>query len=80
MAYLDSKDKRLVRDYIHKWVNAGGDKEVTVGNYQRTVQWSEGMTMAEIAESEGVSKSAVSVSIINVVLRIKAFAESNDKE
>lgn len=73
MANLTNKDKRLVRDCLNQYVQAGGDSQISLQAYQRAVLWGEGYSFAEIAEQEAVSPQAVAVAVKKVVEYIKQF-------
>lgn len=74
MNYITSKDKRLVKEHLNRYVQADGQKELSLEAYKRATMWAEGMTLAEIAAEEGVSQATVSKTVRLVVAKIKAFA------
>lgn len=78
MARLTQQDKRVVKEYINKYVQNGGEQRITLQTFHRTQQWSEGYTFAEIAEAEGVSAQAVQFSVKKAVDEILTFAEEYD--
>lgn len=73
MSQLTAKDRRLVKDNIHQYVQGGGDGEITTQDYMRAMRWSESYSFAEIAEEEGVSSQTVSRSVRKVVANISKW-------
>lgn len=73
---LTTSDKRFVNEQLTRFVQLGGDKEITLKAYQRTAEWANGMTFAEIAEEEGVSKATVAQTVRGVVEKLRVFADN----
>lgn len=78
MAKLTTKDQRLVREHIHAYVQAGGEGDITIADYQRAIRWSEGYSMNEIGEEEHVTAQTVSRSVNKVVDGINKWKEAHD--
>lgn len=78
MPKLTTKDQRLVREHIHAYVQAGGERDVTIADYQRAIRWSEGYSMDEIGGEEGVTAQTISRSINKVVDGIKRWQGADD--
>lgn len=73
MPQLTTKDQRLVREHLHTYIQAGGERDITIADYGRASRWAEGYSMAEVAEEEGVSTQAVSRSVKKVVAGIQRW-------
>ena len=72
--------KRLIQANIDDFVR--DQQPLTVQQYKRLASWLAGMTMAEIAEEEGVTQQAVGASIKRDSQRILnwALAPNSDKQ
>lgn len=73
MEYNTEPDKEIVRAYIHQYVNTGSS-DLRLKAYGRTMQWLEGSTFQEIAQTDGASSQAVAASVKRVVEKVKVFA------
>lgn len=72
---ITSADKRLVKDFLHDYVNDGGDAAIPFQAFERTQQWADGYTFTEIAEQEGVSPQTVGKQVRKVVMEIKNYVK-----
>lgn len=73
---LTSKDKRLLREQLNRFIQDTQGDGVKIKEYAWAVQWSEGMTFQEIADELGMTKSHIAQTVSKVVEKVKEFTDN----